>query len=80
MWRYRKHIQHHRVPRKELWYCMRKSKVVDKYLRVIQDTYEDSEITSDIGSEPLLEKYLHISIYTRSKYKLEVFIKITTRW
>ncbi|KAK3569482.1 hypothetical protein QTP86_031418 [Hemibagrus guttatus] len=29
-----------RVPRKELWYCMRKSGVAEKYVRVVQDMYE----------------------------------------
>uniref|UniRef100_A0AAR2LU20 Reverse transcriptase domain-containing protein n=1 Tax=Pygocentrus nattereri TaxID=42514 RepID=A0AAR2LU20_PYGNA len=32
-----------RVPREELWYCMRKSGVAEKYVRVVQDMYEDSE-------------------------------------
>ncbi|KAK3557572.1 hypothetical protein QTP70_030500 [Hemibagrus guttatus] len=31
-----------RVPRKELWYCMRKSGVAEKYVRVVQDMYERS--------------------------------------
>lgn len=31
-----------RVPREELWYCMRKSGVAEKYVRVVQDMYEDS--------------------------------------
>ncbi|KAK3533234.1 hypothetical protein QTP70_013664 [Hemibagrus guttatus] len=29
-----------RVPRDELWYCMRKSGVAEKYVRVVQDMYE----------------------------------------
>ncbi|KAI5095388.1 hypothetical protein C0J45_15463 [Silurus meridionalis] len=31
-----------RVPREELWYCMRKSGVSEQYVRVVQDMYEDS--------------------------------------
>ncbi|KAI5627956.1 hypothetical protein C0J50_3222 [Silurus asotus] len=31
-----------RVPREELWYCMRKSGVSEKYVRVVQDIYENS--------------------------------------
>ncbi|KAK3547970.1 hypothetical protein QTP70_001638 [Hemibagrus guttatus] len=31
-----------RVPRKELWYCMRKSVVAEKYVRVVQNMYERS--------------------------------------
>ena len=33
-----------KVPREELWYCMRKSQVV-KYVKVVQDMYEDSITT-----------------------------------
>ncbi|KAK3556567.1 hypothetical protein QTP70_010634 [Hemibagrus guttatus] len=33
---------YHRVPREELWYCMRKSEVAEKYVRVVQDMYEMS--------------------------------------
>ena len=32
-----------RVPREELWYCMRKSGIVEKYVRLVQDMYEGSE-------------------------------------
>ncbi|KAK3539937.1 hypothetical protein QTP70_019581 [Hemibagrus guttatus] len=31
-----------RVPREELWYCMRMSGVAEKYVRVVQDMYERS--------------------------------------
>ncbi|KAK3531362.1 hypothetical protein QTP70_018162, partial [Hemibagrus guttatus] len=31
-----------RVPREELWYCMRKSGVAEKYVRVVQDMYARS--------------------------------------
>ena len=32
-----------RVPREELWYCMRKSGIVEKYVRLVQDMYEETE-------------------------------------
>ena len=32
-----------RVPQEELWYCMRKSRIVEKYVRLVQDMYEGSE-------------------------------------
>ena len=32
-----------RVPREELWYCMRKSGIVEKYVQLAQDMYEGSE-------------------------------------
>jgi len=31
-----------RVPREELWYCMRKSGIAEKYVRVVQDMYKGS--------------------------------------
>ena len=31
-----------RVPREELWHCMRRSGVAEKYVRVVQDMYKDS--------------------------------------
>ena len=34
---------YHRVPREELWYCMRKSGIAEKYVRLVQDMYEESE-------------------------------------
>ncbi|KAK3570239.1 hypothetical protein QTP86_017140, partial [Hemibagrus guttatus] len=34
--------EYDRVPREELWYCMRKSGVAEKYVRVVQDMYERS--------------------------------------
>ena len=32
-----------RVPREEPWYCMRKSGIVEKYVRLVQDMYKGSE-------------------------------------
>ena len=32
-----------RVPREELWYCMRKYGIVEKYVQLVQDMYEGSE-------------------------------------
>ena len=34
-----------KVPREEVWFCMRKSGLAEKYVRIVQDMYDDS-ITS----------------------------------
>ena len=34
---------YNRVLRKELWYCMRKSGIVEKYVILVEDMYEESE-------------------------------------
>ena len=34
---------YNRVPREELWYCTRKSRIVEKYVQLVQDMYEGSE-------------------------------------
>ena len=31
-----------KVPREEVWYCMRKSGLAEKYVRIVQDIYDDS--------------------------------------
>ena len=42
-----------RVPREELWYCMRKSGIVEKYVRLVQDMYEGSETVVRSSSSSL---------------------------
>ena len=41
-----------RVPREELWYCMRKSGTGEKYPRLVQYMYEESEtvVTCAVGT------------------------------
>ena len=31
-----------KVPREEVWYCMRKSGLAEKYVRIVQDMYDGS--------------------------------------
>ncbi|KAK3560275.1 hypothetical protein QTP86_004207 [Hemibagrus guttatus] len=44
-----------RVPREELWYCMRKSGVAEKYVRVVQDMYERSRTVVSESREQVEE-------------------------
>ena len=34
---------YNKVQKKELWHCMRKSGIAEKYVRLVQDMYEESE-------------------------------------
>ena len=34
---------YNRVAREELWYCMKKSEIVEKYVQLVQNMYEGSE-------------------------------------
>ena len=34
-----------KVPREEVWYCMRMSGLAEKYVRIVQDMYDDSTTT-----------------------------------
>ncbi|KAK3516048.1 hypothetical protein QTP70_003785 [Hemibagrus guttatus] len=43
------------VPREELWYCMRKSGVAEKYVRVVQDMYEMSRTVVSESREQVEE-------------------------
>ena len=40
-----------KVPREEVWYCMRKSGLAEKYVRIVQDMYDDSitEVRCAVG-------------------------------
>ena len=49
-----------RVPREEVWYCMRKSGIVEKYVQVVQDMHEESE------------KVVNCAIGTTESLKVEV--------
>lgn len=43
-----------RMTREELWYCMRKSEVGKKYVRLLQDIYEDNDGREVCGSSDRL--------------------------
>ena len=48
-----------RVPREELWYCMRKSGIVEKYVQLVQDMYEGSEkvVRCAVGTKKSLNPF-----------------------
>ena len=49
-----------RVPREELWYCTRKSGIAEKYVRLVQDMYEESK------------KVVRYAIGTTESFKVKV--------
>ena len=53
-----------RVSRAELWYCMRKSGIVEKYVQLVQDMYEGSEtvVRYAVGTTKKLEGKVYISV------------------
>ena len=41
LWTWRK-LYYDKVPREEVWYCMRKSGLAEKYVSIVQDMYDGS--------------------------------------
>ena len=39
-----------RVPWEKLWYCMRKSEIVEKYVRLVQNRYKGSGVRCAVGT------------------------------
>ncbi|KAK3543899.1 hypothetical protein QTP70_030845 [Hemibagrus guttatus] len=69
--------EYDRVPREELWYCMRTSGVAEKYVRVVQDMYERSRtvVRCAVGQaeEFKVEVGLHQEPQSKSKVCANVF-------
>ena len=70
------------VPREELWYCMRKSGMVEKYVRLDQDMYEGSETVvrwneTAIGTTESFK--VKVGLYQRSALNPFLFAVITDR-
>ncbi|KAK3568596.1 hypothetical protein QTP86_010286 [Hemibagrus guttatus] len=55
-----------RVPREELWYCMRKSGVAEKYVRVVQDMYERSRTVVRCAIGPTEEFKVEVGLHQGS--------------
>ncbi|KAK3544477.1 hypothetical protein QTP86_013136 [Hemibagrus guttatus] len=73
-----------RVPREELWYCVRKSGVAEKYVRVVQDMYERSRTVMRCAVVPAaLEQLCGAHIFSKlglhSPYNL-IHIRRGDKW
>ena len=68
-----------RVPRKELWYCMRKSGIVEKFLQLVQDMYEGSEtvVRCAVGTTESFK--VKVGLHQESALNLFLFAVIMDR-
>ncbi|KAK3516157.1 hypothetical protein QTP70_005397 [Hemibagrus guttatus] len=66
-----------RVPREELWYCMRKSGVAEKYVRVVQDMYERSRTVVRCAVGQTEEFKVEVGLYQGSALSPFLFAIVT---
>ena len=68
-----------RVPREELWYCMRKSGVVEKYVRVGKDMYEDS-VTAVKCAVGMMDRFkVEVGLHQGSTLSPFLFVMVMDR-
>nr|XP_061794078.1 kinesin-like protein KIF20B [Nerophis lumbriciformis] len=60
-----------RVPTEELWFCMRKSGVAEKYVQVVEDMFEDYDIVICSESREEVEKKLEGLKLSEEKHEAE---------
>ena len=68
-----------RAPRKELWYCMRKSGVAEKYVRLLRDMYEGSETVVRCAVETTESFKVKVGLHQGSALSLFLFAVIMDR-
>ena len=68
-----------RVPQEELWYCMRKSGIVEKYVRLVQDMYEESETMVRCAFGITESFKVKVGMHPGSALSLFLFAVITDR-
>ncbi|KAK3533018.1 hypothetical protein QTP70_006232 [Hemibagrus guttatus] len=62
-----------RVLREELWYCMRKSGVAEKYVRVVQDMYERSRTAVRCAVGQTEEFNVEVGLHQGARIKGKVY-------
>ncbi|KAK3572504.1 hypothetical protein QTP86_034296 [Hemibagrus guttatus] len=65
-----------RVPREELWYCMRKSGVAEKYVRVVQDMYERSRTVVRCAVRQTEEFKVEVGLHQGSALSPFLFVMV----
>ena len=68
-----------RVPREELWYCMRKSGIVEKYLQLVQDMYEGRETVVRCAVKTTESFKVKVGLHQRSALSPFLFAVIMDR-
>ena len=68
-----------RVLREELWYCMRKSGIAEKYVRLVQDMYEGSETVVRCAVGTTKSFKVKIGLYQASALSPFLFAAIMDR-
>ena len=67
------------VPRQELWYSMRKSGIAEKYVRIVQDMYEESETVVRFAIETTENFKIKVRVHQGSALSLFLFAVIMDR-
>ena len=67
------------VPREELWYCMRKSRIVVNYVRLLQDMYEGSETVVRYAVGTIKNFKVKVGLHQGSTLSLFLFVVIMDR-
>ena len=70
---------YNRVPQEELWYCMRKSEIQEKYVQLVQDMCEESEIVVRCAKGTTKNFKVKIGLHQRSALSPFLFTVIMDR-
>ena len=68
-----------RVSREKLWYCMRKSGMAEKYVKLVQDTYERSKTVARCAVGTTESFKVKVGLYQGSALSLFLFAVIMDR-
>ena len=70
-----------RIPPKELWYCMKKSEIVEKYVQLVQDMYQESEtvVRCAVGTTKSFKVKVKVGLHQGSALSPFLFAMIMDR-